>query len=121
MSVDYYSCDCCGDAVYEEFVHSCAKCGRNICEDCFNKNVDIPERINYREDITDGQYEYLCNKYGKETIDKYVIGYGELNPEYCPFCNGDKVDSDDLLEFVLERYIHKSLDEIKEEYRNIKK
>lgn len=103
MSVDFYSCDCCGDSRYEEYVHECPNCGRDICEDCFNENADTPERIESKEDITEEQYNYLCNKYSKELIDKQVICWGEMNPEHCPFCGGNEVHIDDLFDFALSK------------------
>ena len=103
MSVDYISCDSCGSARYEEFVHECSNCGRSICENCFSKDVDTPERISSKDDITQEQYDSLCERYGQETIDKYVISWGELNPDYCPFCFGQEVHNDDLLEFLLDK------------------
>ena len=101
MSVDYYGCDYCGESVYEYFVHECSKCGWNICENCFNKDKETPPFIYNKEDVTEEQYKYLCDKYGKNIIDNNVIDWEGLNPEYCPFCSGNKVHDNDLLHFAL--------------------
>ena len=115
MSVDFYACKCCEESRYEEYIHECPHCGRNICEDCFNKDVETPERIGNKEDLTEEQYSYLCKKYGKTLIDTQVIKWGELNPEYCPFCNGDEIHNDDLLYFALSK-LNMSQEQLKEEY-----
>jgi hypothetical protein len=115
MSVDYYSCDCCGDSRYEEYVYGCPVCGRDICNHCTNENVETPMGIDQKDDLTEEQYLYLCNKYGKEMIDKYVIGYGEMNPEYCPFCGGNKVHDEDLLNFALDK-LGITKEQLKDEY-----
>ena len=116
MSVDYYSCECCGDARYEEAIQECPSCGRSICDECLNDDVETPARIEEREDITYEQYKDLCEKYGKELIDDSVIDGGELNPEYCPFCSGKEVCDDDLLDFAI-RELNTTKTELTKKYK----
>jgi hypothetical protein len=32
--LDWYSCYVCGETFLEDYIHSCIKCGRLICEKC---------------------------------------------------------------------------------------
>lgn len=94
MSVDFYSCDCCGEAVYEERIVSCAECGRDICDDC-----------------AVGSWEQMFKD--------CVNDDGELDPKYCPFCNGEIIDKADLLEFALQK-LDMTVRELETEYRKEK-
>ena len=104
MSVDFYGCDSCGDSRFEDLISECAKCGHYICDDCMMGkpiSTNTPPFIGERSEITDEDYEVLCEKYGKHIVDNCIIGMDYLNPEYCPFCNGEKVHDSDLLYFAL--------------------
>ena len=116
MSVDFYACSSCGEARYEEMVQECPNCGKSICDDCLNEGIDTPQRIESKEDITDEQYEALCDKYGERMIDENVIKWSELNPEYCPFCSGKEVHNDDLLDYALGK-LDMTKFELTEEYK----
>jgi len=122
MSVDYYSCDCCEESVYEEFVKHCEKCGHNICTECVvNDDIDSEYASRYRIkfDGSDEQKE----EYGitQENIDNGYFKIGEpiqdtvIDPKYCPFCNCEMIHNDDLLDYLLNKY-NLSKDKIKREY-----
>ena len=122
MSVDYYSCDCCEESVYEEFVKHCEKCGHNICTECVvNDDIDSEYASRYRIkfDGSDEQKE----EYGitQENIDNGYFKIGEpiqdtvIDPKYCPFCNGEMIHNDDLLDYLLNKY-NLTKDEVKKEY-----
>lgn len=108
MSVDFYSCDCCGESRYEEYVGQCSKCGHSLCTSCLINN-DIDSRYAYEYNVKfDGsqeQKEYY-GIYSKED-DEYGYDIGEIiddvgiDSKYCPFCSGDEIHNDDLLEFAL--------------------
>jgi hypothetical protein len=130
MGVDYYSCDVCGEALYEEYVDNCANCDRNLCVDCLDvddKRIDGSYTSPYVlcnevEDMTDEEKENflrpLYEKYGQETVDEWV-SYGGINPSYCPYCNGSQVDNEDLLQYLLTKYNLK-YDDVVEEYKTSK-
>ena len=80
MGVDFWSCTCCGEAVYEERVFSYSKCGRSICSDCA---VGSLEQM-YKDCVNDD---------------------GEMYLQYCPFCNGEIIAKDDLLNLALKNLI----------------
>lgn len=91
MSVDFYSCACCGEAVYEERVFSYSKCGRSICSDCA---VGSLEQM-YKDCVNDD---------------------GEMYPQYCPFCTGESIANDDLLNLALKK-LNMTIRELESEYR----
>ena len=122
MSVDYHSCDCCEESVYEEFVKSCEKCGHNICTDCVvNDDINSEYASKYRVKF-DGSEEQK-EEYGitEEDIENGYFEIGKpiddtgIDPKYCPFCNGKMIHNDDLLDYLLD-YLFLSKDEIKKEY-----
>jgi hypothetical protein len=87
MSVDYYSCDCCGEALYEEFVGWCEECERKLCMDC----LENTEELDWNE-----RSPYI--------IKEVQNGKGYIKKEHCPYCSGVTVDDCDLLEFVLKKF-----------------
>ena len=91
MGVDFYSCACCGEAVYEERVFSYSKCGRSICSDCA---VGSLEQM-FKDCVNDD---------------------GKLYPQYCPFCNGEIIAKDDLLNLALKK-LNMTIRELESEYR----
>lgn len=127
MSVDYDTCDCCGEAKYEEFVGDCTKCGHQLCTDCLiNNDINSSYACDYgiKFDGSEKQKE----EYGIESKEDSKYGYeiGEIiedtsiDPKYCPFCNGDEVDEAELLDFILDKYINKSKDELIKEFKEDK-
>lgn len=91
MGVDFWSCTCCGEAIYWEQAASCSKCGRNICSDCV---VGSLEQV-YKDCVNDD---------------------GELYLQYCPFCTGESIANDDLLNLALKK-LNMTMSELKSEYR----
>lgn len=80
MSVNYYSCDSCGDARYEEYIAECDGCGRSLCDKCISNLED--------EDWFD-----IINK-----------NDGCVPKERCPFCNGSEIDNEELLAYIINKY-----------------
>ena len=62
----------------------------------------------------------------KEDSPEYGYAIGEviedtdIDPKYCPFCNSEVVDKEDVLDFVIEKYTNKSFDNIVNEYKDYK-
>ena len=122
MSVNYNSCDCCEESVYEEYVKHCEKCGHNICTNCVvndDINSDYASKYCIKFDGSDEQKEV----YGitEEDIKNGWFKIGEaisdtgIDPKYCPFCNGEIIHNDDLLDYLLNKY-NLTKDEVKKEY-----
>ena len=127
MSVDYYSCRCCDESLYSEYVASCSNCGKNICSDCL---INVPSELkkeygvyayNYgiRYDGTEEQKKKwgLSDKYAYEI---YAYEIGELiddtgvDSKYCPFCSGEEVHDSELLELALQK-LHLTKEHMKQE------
>lgn len=89
MSVDYYSCDSCGDARYEENIECCEKCGSMICTNCVIGEGDFFSDM--RNDMS------------------------EIKAEHCPFCGGGEVHDEYLLNFALNK-LSMTKEQLKEEY-----
>jgi len=129
MSVDYCCCKVCGESHYEEFVGNCNKCGTSLCTSCLINN-DVNEKYAHR-------YGYKFNSENTELMKKYEdIGYelykkdgtpyykngdiisdSGIDSKYCPFCSGQEIDKEKVLEYILEKYeldIDKIWKEIKE-------
>lgn len=99
MSVYFYSCACCGEAVYEERVFSYSKCGRSICSDCAGSICS---------DCAVGSLEQMYKD--------CVNDDGEMYPQYCPFFNGEIIAKDDLLNLALKK-LNMTIRELESEYR----
>lgn len=122
MSVDFYSCDCCGESRYEEYVDSCSKCGHRLCTWCL-ENDDINSNFAHHYNVKfDGSPEQR-EEFGVESKEESEYGYeiGEIiddsgiDPKYCPYCNNSAVSDDDLFKFLLKKY-DLDYEKIKEEY-----
>ncbi|HBJ1650879.1 TPA: hypothetical protein LA460_000098 [Clostridium botulinum] len=121
MSVDYYSCECCGDSRYEEYVGECNQCGHSLCTYCLVNDDDIHSSYSYDYGVKcDGtkeqaeEYGYTYEDYKKYyKIGDILDGTG-IDSKYCPFCNGDEINNDDLLEFIIDKYKLDKEVEIKE-------
>lgn len=120
MSVDFYSCDCCGESRYEEYVGWCTSCGHKICTRCVvNDNVESDFACEYgiRFNGTDAMKEEFGLSDDFE-IDE-VIDDTSITPMYCPFCSGNQVTEGDLLDFMLNKF-NISLEDITKEYLSYK-
>ena len=107
MSVYFYSCACCGEAVYEERVFSYSKCGRSICSDCAGSICsDCAGSI--CSDCAVGSLEQMYKD--------CVNDDGEMYPQYCSFCNGEIIAKDDLLNLALKK-LNMIIRELESEYR----
>lgn len=105
MSVDYCTCDCCEEALYEEYVDTCHQCGHSLCTDClinkdFEDNYAYLYRVKY--DGSEEQKEKYC-KFKKDYKIGDRINDAGIDPKYCPFCNHTEVHDSDLLIFLLNK------------------
>jgi hypothetical protein len=116
MGVSFRHCESCNDSLYDEYVGSCTDCGNSLCTNCL-VNDDIDSRFAYQYgvkfDSTDEKLIAELLKDGYITKDEngdYDIEEGELiddsaiQPKYCPFCQGDSVDNDAVLAYLLKNY-----------------
>lgn len=120
MGVDYYHCKACDESLYEEYVGSCTGCGTRLCTGCLvNKDVEYhgkPSRFAYHYGIRfDSNNEELVAELLKDgyiTKDEngdYDIEEGELIddsailPKYCPYCQGNEINKDEVLEYLLKK------------------
>jgi hypothetical protein len=79
MSIHYhYVCESCGEDHQEASVAKCEWCGRIICGDCIHIITNYP-------------------------ISHFKSEDGHIKKEYCPFCRGDIVEDDELVEFLLNK------------------
>ena len=127
MSVDFYSCDSCGDSAYEEYVGHCSKCGHSLCTNCLINKGEIDSRFAGHYNVKFDGSEYQKEEYGAESKDDNEYGYeiGDIiddtgiDSKYCPFCNGEEVHNDDLLEFAIWK-LDVTKDQLTEEYHKSK-
>lgn len=116
MGVDYRHCEVCNESLYDEFVGSCTSCGNNLCTSCVvNDDVDSRFAHHYgmRFDSNNEEMvkELLADGYiTKDENGEYDLAEGELIddsailPKYCPFCQGDVIDNDAILKYLLKKY-----------------
>ena len=117
MSVDFYSCKCCGDSVYEEFIASCIKCNNRLCTNCLINKDGKTSRYYY-------QYGYIFDPNNEELIKELVNEGFELKdnngddyykegdliddsaiiPKHCPYCSGSSPDRERVLKHLLDKY-----------------
>lgn len=122
MSVDFYGCESCGESRYEEYVAHCSGCGHRICTSCV-VNDDVNSRYAHYYGVKFDNSPEQREEFGVKSKEEDQYGYeiGEIIDDtgiaekYCPFCNGNKVSNDDLLEYLLERY-GLSKEEAKKDY-----
>ncbi|WP_346884335.1 hypothetical protein [Clostridium sp. UBA4395] len=108
MSVDFYSCDCCEESRYEEYVGHCSKCGHSLCTSCLVNN-DINSSYAYEYNVKFDGSEKQKEEYDIESKQESEYGYeigdiiddAGIDSKYCPFCTGNEIHNDDLLEFAL--------------------
>lgn len=97
MSVDYYSCRCCGESRYEEAVAICEECGRWICCDCLVNADEYEAEFYFPEEVMNEDWE--------------------IKKEFCPLCTKTKIADSDLLKYIINKY---NLDrsELEKEYKS---
>ena len=105
MGVEYHQCDACQESFYEECVTNCEGCGERICVSCV---INLPERIRLgRGSIFDKTTDILSGEDG-------------LLEEHCPFCSGDAVSADQIMNWLLRR-VNMTEDEVAKQIREVTK
>jgi hypothetical protein len=110
MGVSYYACKCCGESRYEEYVGDCTGCGKSLGTCCVI-NDDIESEYAYQYGVRYDGSEEQKKEFGIEDDweEKGWVTLGEviddtaIQPKYCPFCAGEKVAKEDVLEFLLKK------------------
>jgi hypothetical protein len=116
MSVDYYHCESCNDSHYEEYVGSCNKCGNSLCTNCLVNN-DVNSRYayeyGYKFDSTNDELikrlidegYHIKNEDGSFSYeDGDIVDDSSIQSKYCPFCSGNNIDRDVVLEYLIKEY-----------------
>jgi hypothetical protein len=123
MGVEFYSCDCCNNSKYEEYVGHCNNCWSNICTSCLVNNdikSNYAHSYGYQFDSNNPKLMSLYeaegfNLYDEENNPIYedgeIIDDSNIDSKYCPFCSGEAINKENLLEYILKKY---NLDEKKE-------
>jgi hypothetical protein len=122
MSVDFYSCDCCGESRYEECVHHCDKCQHSLCTYCL-VNDDINDQYTHQYCIRYDGSDEMKKEYGidDEWIEKGWVEVGGIiddtgiDPKYCPFCTGEKVAKEDVFDYLIKK-LGLDYEELKQEF-----
>ena len=105
MGVEYHQCEACQESFYEECVTICEGCGEPICVSCV---INLPERIRLgRGSIFDKTTDILSGEDG-------------LLEEHCPFCSGDAVSADQIMNWLLRR-VNMTEDEVAKQIREVTK
>ena len=105
MGVEYHQCEACQESFYEECVTNCEGCGERICVSCV---INLPERIRLgRGSIFDKTTDILSGEDG-------------LLEEHCPFCSGDAVSADQIMNWLLRR-VNMTEDEVAKQIREVTK
>jgi len=126
MSVDYYSCDRCGDTYcdcghYVTCEVDAGGCGRHWCSDkCANEDGYVECSCKLGKDLDDRQ------AYCEDGCDKYETEYdtcGSVDCEHlilasCNYCRNEDFEYEDVVDYILEEYVNgRTIDEIKEEMK----
>lgn len=108
MGVDFYACESCGESRYSEFVGSCTCCGNRLCTNCMTNDDVNSQYANDYGVVFDGSKK-MMEEYdiSQEDIDKGYYEIGELiddtsiDPKYCPYCEGEDIDENKFLEYLI--------------------
>ena len=116
MSVDYRHCSSCEESLYDEYVGSCTKCGNNLCTSCLI-NDDVKSRFAHHYGYKfDSKNEELIktlieegfsleDKDGKPYYkDGDIVDDSSILPKYCPYCSGNEIDREKVLDHLLKKY-----------------
>lgn len=116
MGVDYYHCESCDESLYEEYVGSCTKCGNSLCTSCLINN-DVNSRYahhyGYKFDSInelllkqlEAEGFHFKDKNGNFTYeDGEIVDDSGIQAKYCPFCSGDIIDKDKVLDYLITKY-----------------
>ena len=116
MSVDYYHCEVCDESRYEEYVGTCTKCGKSLCAWCLVNYESNSPYVHGAGYTFDSENPELMKKYEEEGFSLYdndgvpcyedgdTIDDSSIAPNFCPYCSGDVVDRDSVLNYLLDKY-----------------
>jgi hypothetical protein len=118
MSVDYYSCSCCSESRYSEYISNCGECQKRLCTWCLINN-DITSRYAYDYEVKYDGTDEMREHY--DIDDSWEIEIGEvvddsgIDPKYCPFCEGEEVSREDVFHWLMKKN-GLNYDELEAEY-----
>jgi hypothetical protein len=109
MSVDYYSCERCGDTFPDcGYYTTCSEdkggCGRTWCSDeCADEDGHIPQYCKLDKEIEDGYCDSEECEFAKK--DDYGLSCEECSnyvEESCSYCRNEAFEDGELLEYALQ-------------------
>jgi hypothetical protein len=114
MGVDYYSCDECGESRYSEYVGSCTDCGASLCTHCLvnddvNSNYAHEYGVRFHSENL-AELEVLYGDMKDSDTGEFIFDDDELIddtsicPKYCPYCSGDKVNQEEIFQYIVTKY-----------------
>ncbi|MEG2787485.1 MAG: hypothetical protein RR942_06645 [Romboutsia sp.] len=105
MSVDYYSCDSCGDTYCDCGYYVRCECGKGWCsDDCASDDGYIGESCKLGLNI---EQQYLEDDSSKcireEDEDGYIHCFGcdNYTPESCKYCRNEDYSDSELLDIAM--------------------
>jgi len=108
MSIEWFDCDVCGENICDCGDYISCNCGKNWCSDkCAEK---------------DGYEEDHC-KLGRDTEDheecdeEYCCDCDNFAEASCKYCREDDFEDNELLEYVLDKHLNMSRQELIENYK----
>lgn len=134
MSVDYRHCESCEESLYDEYVGCCTSCGNSLCTSCLVNTDDVSKNADSRYAF---RYGYIFDSKNEELIkqilsdgfeitnedgsfcyeDGQIVDDSAILSKYCPYCNGDNVDKEKVLEHLLATY-NLDINEVWKEIKN---
>ena len=117
MGVSYYGCSVCGESVYEEYAASCTNCEKTLCTDCLvNNDIGSQYSHSYGIEFDPEKIDEIAKYLNMKTDDFFaedgqpywgdgeIIDDTSIDKKYCPYCAGETIDDEKVLEYILEKY-----------------
>lgn len=121
MGVEYHHCESCDDSHYEEYVDRCTKCSSRLCTNCLvNRDIFRNGNLSRYASHYGEKFDSSNTERVKELVADYYVEVDEegnydledgdiipetaIDPNYCPFCQGNRINNDEVLSYLLTKY-----------------